>query len=61
MSKNGLFLISIGLIIFLLSSNAVTGQYDLLSIVTAVTFIIFGTVFILKKMLSCKIKLATLK
>lgn len=49
MSKNGLFLISIGLIIFLLSSNAVTGQYDLLSIVTAVTFIIFGTVFILKK------------
>ena len=42
MEKNGLFLISIGLIVFMLSSNAKTGVYDFLSIITSVFLIIAG-------------------
>lgn len=48
MMKNGLFLISIGLIIFILSANAKTGQYDFLSIITAVSFMVAGGFFFFK-------------
>ena len=42
MEKNGLLLISIGLIIFVVSANAVQGTYDFLSMITAVSFIAVG-------------------
>lgn len=42
MAKNGLFLISIGLILIMLSANAKTGVYDGLSLVTAAFLILSG-------------------
>lgn len=42
MEKNGLLLISIGLIIFVVSANAVQGTYDFLSMITAVSFMAVG-------------------
>lgn len=43
MSKNGLFLISIGLILIMLSANAKTGVYDGLSLITAAFLILSGS------------------
>lgn len=48
MIKNGLFLMSVGLIIFLYSANAKTGAYDFLSIITASSFFAAGLFFFLK-------------
>lgn len=42
MSKNGLCLISLGLILVMLSANAKTGVYDGLSLVTAAFLILSG-------------------
>ncbi|WP_314068241.1 LPXTG cell wall anchor domain-containing protein [uncultured Vagococcus sp.] len=42
MTKNGLFLVSIGLILVMLSANAKTGTYDGLSLVTAAFLILSG-------------------
>lgn len=42
MEKNGLLLISIGLIIFVVSANALQGTYDFLSMITAVSFMVVG-------------------
>lgn len=42
MEKNGLLLVSIGLIIFVVSANAVQGTYDILSMITAFSFIVVG-------------------
>ncbi|QCA29282.1 DUF3188 domain-containing protein [Vagococcus xieshaowenii] len=42
MMKNGLFLISIGLIMFMFCVNRVTLEYDFLLMTTAVTLIIVG-------------------
>ncbi len=47
MAKNGLFLISIGLILIMLSANANTGVYDGLSLVTAAFLIIVGIALML--------------
>ena len=44
MEKNGLLLISIGLIIFVVSGNARLGTYDFLSMITAVSFMLVGVV-----------------
>ena len=48
MTKNGLFLISIGLIMFMFCVNRVTYAYDLLLMVTAITFIVSGSLFAIK-------------
>lgn len=48
MLKNGLFLMSIGLLIFVYSANAKTGVYDFLSIITAASFFGAGLFFFLK-------------
>ncbi|GHU62943.1 hypothetical protein FACS189418_5290 [Clostridia bacterium] len=42
--QNGLFLLSIGLLIFLIRNNAITGKYDLASTATALFFIILGLI-----------------
>lgn len=42
MTKNGLFLVSIGLVLVMLSANAKTGTYDGLSLVTAAFLILSG-------------------
>lgn len=42
MAKNGLFLISIGLILIMLSANAKTGVYDGFSLVTAAFLVLSG-------------------
>ena len=48
MLKNGLFLMSIGSIVFLYSANAKTGEYDFLSIITAASIFSAGLFFFLK-------------
>jgi len=48
MSKNGLFLISIGCLILMFSANAQTAVYDIFSMVTAVTLILSGIFMLLK-------------
>lgn len=42
MTKGGLFLCSIGLLIILYSANQNTGQYNVLNMVTGVAFLISG-------------------
>ena len=42
MEKNGLLLISIGLIVFVLSANARLGTYDFLSMITAFSLMAAG-------------------
>lgn len=44
MEKNGLLLVSIGLIIFVISANAQTGTYDFLSMITAVSLMVVGII-----------------
>ncbi|MGX7030479.1 DUF3188 domain-containing protein [Vagococcus zengguangii] len=48
MMKNGLFLISIGLIMFMFCVNRTTLEYDFLLMTTAVTSIIVGSVISFK-------------
>lgn len=48
MAKNGLWLMSIGLLIFLYSSNQNSGHFDVLSIITALFFIGLGTFFFVR-------------
>lgn len=48
MEKNGLALISIGLVIFVVSANARLGTYDFLSMITAGSFIAIG-LFVFRK------------
>ncbi|MFW3537878.1 DUF3188 domain-containing protein [Vagococcus fluvialis] len=42
MEKNGLLLVSIGLIVFVLSANARLGTYDFLSMITAFSLMAAG-------------------
>lgn len=42
--KRGLFLLSIGLLLFLFSANAKTGEYDILNLTTSLVLIIVGTI-----------------
>lgn len=37
MEKNALFLISLGMVLFVLSANARTGEYNVLNIVTSLS------------------------
>ncbi|MDO5741580.1 MAG: DUF3188 domain-containing protein [Vagococcus sp.] len=48
MTKNGLFFISIGLLIFMFSVNRTTLQYNLLSMVTGIFFIVVGAALVYK-------------
>lgn len=48
MTKNGLFLISIGLLIFMYSANQNTQQYDILSMVTAIFLVALGSFLVFK-------------
>ena len=48
MMKNGLFLISIGLIMFMFCVNRTTLEYDFLLMTTSVTFIIAGSIISFK-------------
>ncbi|SFK10900.1 hypothetical protein SAMN04488569_101025 [Marinilactibacillus piezotolerans] len=48
MSKNGLFLLSIGCLLLLFSVNTVTAVYDILSLVTALTLIMSGIIITIK-------------
>ena len=48
MMKNGLFLISIGLIMFMFSYSRTTLEYDLLLMTTAVTAIVVGSLLAFK-------------
>lgn len=48
MSKNGLFLLSIGCLLLLFSVNTVTAAYDILSLVTALTLIMSGIIITIK-------------
>ncbi|MFC6348400.1 DUF3188 domain-containing protein [Vagococcus carniphilus] len=48
MEKNGLALISIGLVIFVVSANARLGTYDFLSMITAGSFMMIG-LFVFRK------------
>lgn len=49
MSKNGLFLLSIGCLILLFSANAQTASYDVLSMVTALFLIVAGGLLVFKE------------
>ncbi|MGG0716091.1 DUF3188 domain-containing protein [Robertmurraya massiliosenegalensis] len=48
MDKRGLFLLSIGLLLFLFSTNAKTGEYEIFNLTTALVLIIVGTIFAVK-------------
>lgn len=48
MIKNGLFLCSIGLIVFVYSANMNTGKYDFLSMATAIFLMAVGGYFFFK-------------
>lgn len=46
--KNGLFLLSIGFLIFLFSVDRQTANYDLFQMVTGLTFILSGAALVYK-------------
>lgn len=48
MSKNGLFLLSIGCLILMFSANAQTAVYDIFSMTTGLTLIVSGLFMLLK-------------
>ncbi|WP_218144097.1 hypothetical protein [Amphibacillus marinus] len=48
MDKWGLFMVSIGCLLLLFSANARTGNYDYLSLVTAIFLIVVGSVLAFK-------------
>ena len=48
MAKNGLFLCSIGFLIFLYSLNPNAMRYDLLSMVTGIFFVVVGGFLVFK-------------
>lgn len=56
MGKNGLFLMSISLLIFLYAMNQMTRHYDYLSLITAVFFFGLGLFFVLKDQKNNKLK-----
>ncbi|WP_440897646.1 hypothetical protein ACS127_06685 [Amphibacillus sp. Q70] len=48
MGKWGLFILSIGCLLVLFSANARTGEYDILSLITAL-FLIILSIFLIRK------------
>ncbi|MGC6767170.1 hypothetical protein ACYSNR_04675 [Enterococcus sp. LJL128] len=48
MTKNGLFVISIGLLMFVYSANAQTGEYNIVNIFSSLVVMGIGLFFFLK-------------
>lgn len=48
MVKNGLWLVSIGLLMFMFSVNRITLKYNIFLMVTSVSFILLGTILAVK-------------
>lgn len=44
MTKNGLFIVSIGLILFVYNANAQTGEYNMLNLLSAGILIVAGSI-----------------
>jgi hypothetical protein len=47
-AKRGLFLLSIGCLLFLFSANAKTGEYEIFNLTTALVLVIVGAIMAVK-------------